>query len=142
MYELIYSSLAKPFTTANDISEILETSQKHNFENHITGCLVFYNNEFIQILEGDEKSVIELYEKIKIDKRHTNVNLIGKSQKVERDFSDWSMAYRKFDSEESEYISDFLFVNNLLAISELTAKPTKVTRLFWNLVKKLLEEKK
>lgn len=142
MYELIYSSLAKPGTSANDISEILEISQKYNLDNAITGCLLFYNNEFIQILEGDEKNVIDLFEKIKKDKRHTNVNLIGKSQKKERDFFDWSMAYRKFDSEESEYISDFLFVNNLLAISELTAKSTKVTRLFWHLVKKLLEEKK
>lgn len=61
MYELIYYSTANPTLNANDISNILKTSRDFNLKNDITGCLLYYNNEFIQILEGDRMAIKKLY---------------------------------------------------------------------------------
>ncbi len=142
MYELIYRSTAISTLSDNDISDILEVSQKNNLENDITGCLLFYQNIFIQILEGDEHKVKELFEKIKIDKRHTNVILIAEAQKKEPIFPNWSMAYHKLNNKDSVLANEFLFVNNLIVTSKLASKPTRVSRLFWKMVLQLLENKK
>ena len=53
MYELVYCSLAKPDLGAADIAAILKTSTENNLRKNITGCLLYYKHEFIQILEGE-----------------------------------------------------------------------------------------
>ena len=57
VYELTYCSLAKPSITADEILAILESAGRNNKKNKITGCLLYYNHEFLQILEGEEKMV-------------------------------------------------------------------------------------
>ena len=81
MFELIYRSLAKGGINTTDITGILNKSRNFNSQNDITGCLLFYNNEFIQILEGDKKKVTELYATIKKDRRHTDVMLLDENEK-------------------------------------------------------------
>jgi hypothetical protein len=39
---------------------MLKTSRKFNSQNNITGCLLFDNNEFMQILEGEEKTMLRI----------------------------------------------------------------------------------
>ena len=85
-----------------------------------------------QILEGEKKVVLDLFDVIKKDKRHSNVFVLGEDKKSERIFSDWHMAFHKFDnrSEDEKYFRD-----NIVAFSELTAKPTHVIDLFWTMAK-------
>ncbi|WP_310559467.1 BLUF domain-containing protein, partial [Flavobacterium sp.] len=90
MYELIYRSVAKDDLNADDIEKILETARNFNFQNEITGCLLFHNNEFIQILEGEKHKLLELYDSIKKDKRHRNVMLLAEAEKQDRVFPNWS----------------------------------------------------
>ena len=60
MFDLIYRSIAVPNISDAEINAMLKTSRKFNSENNITGCLLFYNNEFIQILEGEEKTMLRI----------------------------------------------------------------------------------
>lgn len=54
--------------------------------------MVYFKNEFYQLLEGKEEDVLSLYESIKKDKRHFNVTLLNQEQTKYRIFSNWNMA--------------------------------------------------
>jgi len=61
MFQLVYCSEAIENIEQNDIDAILETALGFNAENNITGCLLFHNGEFIQLLEGEKDIVLELF---------------------------------------------------------------------------------
>lgn len=140
MYELIYRSQAKQELTTNDISDILEIARKFNSKNQITGCLLYYNNEFIQILEGEKEILHKLFTNIQKDTRHNNVILLAEAEKQDRIFPNWSMAYHEIGTNDNININKLLFVNNFITLSELIAKPTRATKLFWYMAKQLLEQ--
>lgn len=140
MYELIYCSNANKNLTAEDISTILKTAQDFNLKNGITGCLLYHNNEFLQILEGDTKTIRALYANIEKDKRHSNVILLAESEKDERIFENWSMAYHEINNSDIKNINQTLFIDNFIALSELSKKPTHAVKLFWHMAKQILEE--
>ncbi|MBC7409379.1 MAG: BLUF domain-containing protein [Arcicella sp.] len=135
MYELLYSSIAKPDLAGEDILDILKTSQEFNLKYNITGCLLYFDKEFIQILEGDEQSVKNLFSKIKKDIRHTNVNLLLENGKTERVFKNWSMAFNGLSIEDMNNIDRVLLVNNFITFSELDYKSTKASKLFFSMAK-------
>ena len=133
MYELTYCSIADNEISQQDISDILETSIEFNKANNITGCLLFHNKEFIQLLEGDEKIVEELYARIRKDKRHRNVTLLKTGYKDERTFSKWSMAYHNSSEDNDPEREEF--IRNLVSFSEIAEPKTTAAKLFWKVVK-------
>lgn len=140
MYELIYCSIAKPDLAEKDIFDILAKARDFNSKNDITGCLLLHNNEFIQILEGDKKVLQDLIEKIKKDDRHGNVMVLAENYIEKRVFEKWSMAYHKVENHDIINVDKMIFVNNFLTLSELIAKPTHASRVFWYMAKQLLKE--
>lgn len=140
MYELIYRSTAGKDLKAEDIQDILETSTKFNVEHNITGCLLYHNDEFLQIIEGEEKDVKELFEHIKKDKRHTNVMILEEGYTTERLFTNWSMAYQPLESNLANKINKELFASNFNTLSKIIEKPTNAVKLFFYLSKELLDE--
>jgi hypothetical protein len=140
MFELIYCSAAKDGLTSTDISDILKIARDFNKKNNITGCLLYHNNEFIQILEGDKKIVQELYSKIVKDIRNFNVDLIAEGEKTEKSFENWSMAYKEFNKNDLHNLNETIFKSNIIAFSELIDKPTYAVKLFWYMAKQLLTE--
>jgi len=140
MFELIYRSVASDATGAGDIADILKVSRNFNDRHQVTGCLVYHNNEFIQILEGEKNIVRELYGKIEKDKRHTDVTLLDENEKTQRIFPNWSMAYYDYSNTEMDETEQLLFKTNFMAAARLTEKPTLAVTLFWHMVKQLLEK--
>lgn len=138
MFELIYRSTANREMTSKDILEILNTSKEFNSAHEITGCLLYYNHEFIQILEGEEAEVKALYARIKKDKRHTDVVLVGENTKNMRAFKNWSMAYHELKKSEINDLHQKHFIDSFLTISQLSEKPTDVVKLFWQLSQRIL----
>ncbi len=139
MYELIYCSVANPNLAEKDTADILAKARDFNSKNDITGCLLFHNNEFIQILEGDKKILQDLIEKIKKDDRHSNVMVLAENTIEKRVFDKWSMAYHKIENNDVINVDRLIFVNNFLTLSELIAKPTHASRVFWYMAKQLLQ---
>jgi len=75
MYQLIYYSVANPQLVQDDIKNILLKARTFNIAHNITGCLLYHDAIFLQILEGEEAIVKEVYHKIQQDERHTNIHL-------------------------------------------------------------------
>jgi Sensors of blue-light using FAD len=140
MFELIYISKAKPNLSDDDINNILETSREFNLKHGITGCLLYHNHEFIQILEGQKKVIKDLYTNIWADDRHYDVNLLSEGEKEHREFKTWNMAYHELSVDERQKMSKKLFTNDFIALSELAEKPTPAIKLFWSMAKHLLME--
>ena len=90
MYRLIYSS--RPFGfDASTLSGLLIDSRENNQKNNITGSLLCRADIYLQLLEGPEKNVISAFDKIKIDDRHLEVEVLLKGESNDRMFPDWAM---------------------------------------------------
>lgn len=140
MYELIYYSIAPENTDEAIIEKILSVSREFNAKNKITGCLLYHNNQFLQVLEGEEHNVKTLFAKIMKDKRHTDIMLMEEGEKKERHFSGWHMAYHEVTTSDFNALERTLFINNFSQLSDLVQKPSEVVRLFWYMSKTILLE--
>lgn len=99
LFELIYHSKAMPNIEDHEIESILKTSREFNAKHHITGCLLFHNNQFLQILEGDFDKVNALYKSIRADQRHHSVITLHMQEIKVLSYRNWSMAYHKFSND-------------------------------------------
>ncbi|MEB8345470.1 BLUF domain-containing protein [Flavobacteriaceae bacterium KMM 6898] len=136
MYELVYSSKAKNDTDSIKIFEILKTSRTNNLIFGITGCLVFHNNVFVQIIEGDSKYIQNLYQNIEKDERHHQVKLLWEGFIPKRNFNDWSMAYHDLGEGLIKDNDILTFERNLFQLSESADKTSPASYLFWLNVRK------
>ena len=137
---MIYSSIASPSLNKNDVLNILEASQKNNLKKEITGCMLYYNDAFLQILEGNQDVVESLYAKIEQDKRHYGARLVYSDTKEERLFKDWSMAFFDLDKEDEQGNGKSAFRENFMAISGQTEHATVACQLFWNISSQIINQ--
>ncbi|MGZ3297914.1 MAG: BLUF domain-containing protein [Asticcacaulis sp.] len=93
IYQLIYHSRFMPAANgpSGAIRDILQVSQHNNFRVNITGFLIFDKAHFIQVLEGDQSAVLETFDRISLDGRHTDPHLIAERIVDARAFPDWAM---------------------------------------------------
>lgn len=137
MHELTYRSKARPAITQREVEDIIAVSRRRNLEMNISGCLIFHKNVFIQIIEGVEKDVLALFDKIRSDIRHSEIELLWEGSCHERVFADWQMAVYSLQGKVSP--SELTeFENNLLLFSKFAEKPTASVNLFWKNVTQLL----
>jgi len=108
MISLCYVSSANKRFDNNELVSLLNTCREKNSQQNITGLLL-YNGQgtFIQTLEGEENTITLLYEKIKIDSRHSRVNCLSKLTIKERNFPNWKMGFRRLDKESIGSIQGF-----------------------------------
>jgi hypothetical protein len=95
IFRLTYlSSPVKPFTDA-DLDDIEGKSVEANNARDVTGLLILNGDRILQILEGRESEVRELYGKIEADARHTITRLVSALEDEERLLLTWSMVVRR-----------------------------------------------
>ncbi|RRQ48667.1 helix-turn-helix domain-containing protein [Maribacter algicola] len=92
IYELTYKSTMSDTIQISDIEDIIDEATETNKENNITGCLVCQDNNFFQFLEGPKSNVLLVYEKIKKDPRHYDLEVLTRKVNSHRFFPNWSMA--------------------------------------------------
>ena len=94
IFRLTY--LSKPTIPFTDevLDDIESKSVEANNARDVTGLLVVNEDRILQILEGREESVRELYEKIEKDIRHTVVKLVCGVQDEVRLLMTWNMVVR------------------------------------------------
>jgi len=98
LYELIYGSVqTRPFTPVK-LSDLLAFSRARNQNLDVTGVLLHQTGVFVQVLEGDEKVVAALYERISRDPRHKNVAVFRRGPIQARQFGSWSMGFIELDA--------------------------------------------
>ena len=77
LYQTVYYSISEEKVTEKLLSKILESSRINNLKRNITGCLLYNNKVFLQLLEGEKEDILELLDIIKKDDRHHNFTLIN-----------------------------------------------------------------
>jgi len=98
--ELIYSSDVTLEFDGKDMRDLLEQARRNNAKFNVTGLLFFGSNKFIQILEGPEESVRQVYKNIRADTRHTNVTLLHEAEIQQRSFGSWLMSYEPLSEDD------------------------------------------
>lgn len=101
---LVYYSSASPELTDKDLDAILEEAIAGNELRGVTGLLAYDDFHFMQVLEGNEDAVNNLYFRIAQDPRHHDVKLIHYQKAEERHFQDWAMALAKLPEVPGRYI--------------------------------------
>ena len=97
--QVIYVS-EKTDTSSGSLTDIYDISQKNNSESEISGCLLIGSNSYLQLLEGPDPAVENLYSKIKVDNRHKKVKKLFEQHIDEKLFSSWSMKFAPFNNIE------------------------------------------
>lgn len=93
MHRIIYLSSAEIHLSEEEIISLLKKSRLYNTQRDITGMLLYLDGNFLQVLEGDKKEVIDLYEKIKEDCKHKGLICVFDDETDNRQFPDWSMGF-------------------------------------------------
>jgi len=110
MFRLVYMSTANYEFTNEELDNLLEKSRKNNAEKHISGLLIVKGRTFIQCLEGEQKDVLYIYDKIQKDTRHRDLIELIEEEAEDRYFPNWEMGYkniRNLTNVESEKLKDF-----------------------------------
>ncbi len=98
------SRLAEPFSM-EEIEKIGITSSRNNRKENITGLLVYFERMFFQIIEGGEREIDALFEKIGNDPRHHDIFRLKTEYDIdERLFPSWSMKTINLDTNVDELV--------------------------------------
>jgi len=113
MHHLIYYSYATaPFDEAQ-LQALLAQSRAANEREGLTGILLYGNERFLQLLEGEEPDVRATYARIYRDPRHRNIALYADKSITARAFPEWQMAYHALDSEQFMQLAGYVKPDDL-----------------------------
>ncbi|MCG9791900.1 BLUF domain-containing protein [Flavobacterium algicola] len=135
MYQLNYRSISREGLELKDLNDILDEAIAFNASKNISGCLIYHNDNFVQILEGEKKDVLDVYERVKKDKRHHSVTLLWETAVQKRHFAEWNMAYYNPNEKNMKQ-----FVTNFLLLSSLSDRNSGALLSFWASVRKILND--
>ena len=97
LFRLVYCSRnaisGAPDDVAREIARILAVSRHDNACDGITGALLYDEGCFVQVLEGPLAALERLFERIRRDRRHSDVTVLENASRHERSFASWSMAH-------------------------------------------------
>lgn len=100
------------------INQLLVVAQKNNSAKAITGALLYSGGYFIQVLEGRQQDVEEVFELIMCDQRHSDVTVLTNKHLALRSFSKWSMALVGVTEDMPEALSSLLAAPDELVETE------------------------
>ena len=95
---LIYASSATRSMQEQDLVAILTKSHENNSRLDVTGMLLYRGGNFLQVLEGQESVINDLFKVIMQDPRHHQVTLLLKRPVPSRQFEQWEMGFTNIDT--------------------------------------------
>ena len=93
LYEILYVSTLAPEAPLSAVADIAAKARQANAERDITGLLIFDGMRFCQQLEGGQKQVLALVERIRQDTRHINMQILHHGELAARRFRRFSLGY-------------------------------------------------
>jgi viroplasmin and RNaseH domain-containing protein len=115
LIHIVYVSFSKKSLSEEEILKLLTEVRAKNKAQDVTGLLLYNNEAFIQVIEGQKNTINKLFEIIKKDTRHENVVKLLEEPVESRAFPDWSMGFQKITQKETSEIrgfSDFMLTDN------------------------------
>lgn len=107
MRQIAYLSTASCIMDVPQLEELLGQCRQNNKSLEVTGLLLFYKGNFLQVLEGPEHAVLSLYEKITQDPRHKFCIQVVNRDIEERGFGEWQMGFVHLDSRMAESLPGY-----------------------------------
>jgi hypothetical protein len=95
LFQLVYESTETDSMTEAELRDLLLSARKKNDDLGVTGLLLYAQGRFLQVLEGPEATVRDLYATIRDDPRHTNIDTLLTTSTPERTFPDWEMGVER-----------------------------------------------
>jgi len=96
MRQIIYRSIstAPDAQAATAIPAIVRQAAPRNGIEGISGLLYAEGDSFLQVVEGTDEAIDDLLERLDNDDRHRNLRILVDREIDEREFGDWTMAFR------------------------------------------------
>lgn len=130
MYHLIYSSQAREAMTLTTLVVLLMQARALNERQHVTGALVYGDGQFMQVMEGEEAVIKDLYERVAKDPRHYGVRTLAAGPITSRRFAQWSMAFGEVPAAEFQVLQRVAeYQTPAQMASQLTASGAATERL-------------
>ncbi|WP_115701748.1 PAS domain S-box protein [Legionella sainthelensi] len=95
--QLIYLSSATKVFTSQELKTLLKQSRSRNLKQDITGLLIYSGHSFMQLLEGSEMDVRDVYASILNDPRNTGNFILFEQHTDKRLFLNWQMQFRELE---------------------------------------------
>jgi hypothetical protein len=92
VHHILYRSRATQPWTMAELTDLVTHSHPYNTYRDITGLLCYSEGQFVQLLEGPEAAVLELYAAIRQDPRHEQIETLSDAAGPTHWFADWRMA--------------------------------------------------
>lgn len=97
VFTLVYlSTMVRPMTET-DLGDLLAECRRQNLVLEVTGLLIYHQGQVMQLLEGEQHVVRDLYARIGDDSRHHGLFVIWTGLAEHRRFPDWSMGFEDLD---------------------------------------------
>ena len=96
--QLIYVSHLQEDIAANTLQALVDRSQEDNRQRHITGVLLCHGRNLMQVLEGELADITALFERIRADRRHSEIRCVICKNIHKRLFPEWGMNLADLDS--------------------------------------------
>ena len=139
-YSVIYQSKAQESFTPKEIELMLIKAKRKNKQQNITGCIVYANDKFIQLIQGPKKYISDLYRDIKADNRHANVITLMEETSKEKLWSDWSMAMLNFSGSSKQIMSSRILLESYFETANKYEKESDAFKIFRYNVLNLINE--
>ncbi len=140
-YSVIYRSTAESHFSQKDIDYMLLKAKQHNKKQGITGCIIYSNNQFIQIIEGAKEAILNLYDSIKADNRHFDVTTLIETPSKDMLWDDWSMAFYNFSGTAEQNNYSRMLLETYFENANLKSKSSEVFLTLKKSILKLISNK-
>jgi hypothetical protein len=101
LYEILYVSTLAPEAPLSVVANIAVKARQANADRDITGLLIFDGMRFCQQLEGNQKQVLALLERIRQDTRHTHLQILHHGELAQRRFRRFSLGYCMVEEDDA-----------------------------------------
>jgi hypothetical protein len=105
LIHLIYVSTATRELSEEDLLQLLARARTKNARLNLTGMLLYAENNFFQVLEGEPAIVNELFQTISQDERHMKMVTIIREPISKRSFGEWTMGFADLTSSDLQEIT-------------------------------------
>jgi hypothetical protein len=93
LYQIAYVSLSRTRLNETLLLDILSVSKRNNTRDGVSGILMYHDQMFFQILEGERTRAKKCYARILCDPRHSAISLMWEGEAESRTFTPWALGY-------------------------------------------------
>ncbi len=95
MIQTAYVSRAAEAVTEESLLSLMQQCLANNEASGVTGMLLYGNDTFLQVIEGEEAVLDTLVDKIRKDPRHAEIHFLYRKPVEHRQYTDWSLGFRR-----------------------------------------------